>query len=86
MTARFDIARTIARGTPNLFKPENDDGKNEALNAQARELARPALAQNDYVKNLSKRFSASSQEALTQSASPLEWNAFFLSTPEMMRR
>lgn len=86
MAARFDIARAIARGTPNLFKPEADDGKNEAWNAQARELARPALAQNAYVKNLSKRFSLSSQEALTQSTSPQEWNAFFLSTPEMMRR
>lgn len=86
MTARFDVARAIARGTPNLFKPEDDDGKNEALNAQARELARPALAQNAYVKTMSKRFSPSSQEALTQSASPQEWNAFFLATPEMMRR
>ena len=86
MTSRFDIAKLMARGAPNLFKPESDDGKNESLNAQARELAKPALAQNSFVKDLSKRFAMSSQEALNQSGSAQEWNAFFLATPEMMRR
>ena len=86
MTSRFDIAKLMARGAPNLFKPENDDGKNESLNVQARELAKPALAQNVFVKDLSKRFAMSSQEALSQSTSAQEWNAFFLASPEMMRR
>lgn len=86
MTSRFDIAKLMARGAPNLFKPESDDGKNESLNVQARELAKPALAQNNFVKDLSKRFAMSSQEALSQSGSAQEWNAFFLATPEMMRR
>ncbi len=86
MTSRFDVAKIMARGAPNLFKPESDDGKNESLNAQARELAKPSLAQNVFVKDLSKRFAMSSQEALSQSGSAQEWNAFFLATPEMMRR
>lgn len=81
MTARFDVARLIARGAPNLFKAEMEE-----TTAQHREAARPALAQNVYVKELSQQFSQSSRDALSQSGSAPEWNAFFLSTPEMMRR
>lgn len=86
MTSRFDVAKLIARGAPNLFKPESDDGKNEALNQQARELAKPSLAQSPFVKQWSQQFSSNSREAMSQAASPQEWNAYFLSTPEMMRR
>ena len=81
MTARFDVARLIARGAPNLFKAEMEE-----TTAQHREAARPALAQNVYVKELSQQFSQSSRDALSQSGSAPEWNAFFLTTPEMMRR
>jgi len=86
MTSRFDVAKLIARGAPNLFKPESDDGKNEALNQQARELAKPSLAQSPFVKQWSQQFSGNSREAMSQAASAQEWNAYFLSTPEMMRR
>lgn len=81
MTARFDVAKLIARGAPNLFK--NDE---QETNAEQRELARVNLAQNPYVKSMSSRYSNSSQEALTQSTSVQEWNAFLLASPEMMRR
>lgn len=81
MTARFDVARLISRGAPNLFKADMEE-----TTAQHREAARPALAQNPYVKELSARFGTTSKEALSQSGSAQEWNAFFLSTPEMMRR
>ena len=81
MTARFDVARLIARGAPNLFKADAEE-----TTAQHREAARPALAQNVYVKGLSNQFSVTSREALSQSGSAQEWNAFFLSAPEMMRR
>jgi hypothetical protein len=81
MTARFDVARLISRGAPNLFKTDMEE-----TTAQHREAARPALAQNAYVKELSARFGSTSKEALSQSGSAQEWNAFFLSTPEMMRR
>ncbi|MBC3876016.1 DUF1800 domain-containing protein [Undibacterium flavidum] len=81
MTARFDVAKLIARGAPNLFK--NDE---QETNAEHRELAKTNLAQNDYVKSMSSRFSTSSQEALSQSSSAQEWNVFLLASPEMMRR
>lgn len=86
MTSRFDVAKLMARGAPNLFKPESDDGKNETLNQQARELAKPSLAQSEFVKQWSQQFASNSREALTQAGSAQEWNAFFLAAPEMMRR
>ncbi|MFZ6818952.1 DUF1800 domain-containing protein [Undibacterium sp. Ji22W] len=81
MTARFDVAKLIARGAPNLFK--NDE---QETTAEHRELAKNSFAQNAYVKSISSRFSTSSQEALSQSSSAQEWNAFLLASPEMMRR
>ncbi|MFA9274241.1 MAG: DUF1800 domain-containing protein [Candidatus Aquirickettsiella gammari] len=81
MTARFDVAKLIARGAPNLFKNEEQE-----TTGWHRELAKISFAQNDYVKAISHRFSGASQEALSQSTSAQEWNAFFLASPEMMRR
>nr|WP_315468691.1 DUF1800 domain-containing protein [uncultured Undibacterium sp.] len=81
MTQRFDVAKLIARGAPNLFKDDDVE-----TTQQHRELARPALAQNPYVQTISQGFSPASREALSQSSNAQEWNAFFLATPEMMRR
>lgn len=81
MTQRFDVAKLIARGAPNLFKDEDVE-----TTQQHRELARPALAQNPHVQTMSQGFSAASRDALSQSSNAQEWNAFFLATPEMMRR
>jgi uncharacterized protein (DUF1800 family) len=83
MTNRFDIAKIIARGAPNLFKPENEEAGDMQ---QARELAKPTLAQSPYVKSLAQRFGVNSQETLSQAAAAQDWNTYFLSTPEMMRR
>jgi uncharacterized protein (DUF1800 family) len=85
MTSRFDIAKTIAAGTPGLFKLENKMG-NPQSPIRAQEIPRPALANSDYVKNWLKNFSPASRQALEQAGTPQEWNAFFLATPEMMRR
>jgi uncharacterized protein (DUF1800 family) len=81
MTQRFDVAKLIARGAPNLFKDDDVE-----TTQQHREMARPTLAQNPYVQTLSLSFSPASREALSQSSNAQEWNAFFLATPEMMRR
>lgn len=77
MTARFDVAKLMARGAPGLFSV------NEMPDRSA---ARFSLAKNVYAKNWSQAFSASSRDALTQTANAQEWNALFLSAPEMMTR
>jgi uncharacterized protein (DUF1800 family) len=81
MASRFDIAKTIAAGSPGLFRSENSE-----LKIAAKDLPRPALANSEYVKNWVKKFSPQSQQALQQAGSPQEWTAFFLASPEMMRR
>lgn len=78
MNTRFDIARSIAYGTPGLFKI---DGQSSSDKPPA-----PALASSMFAKSLSKQFSADTQAALTQAKNPGEWNVFFLSSPDMMRR
>jgi uncharacterized protein (DUF1800 family) len=91
MTSRFDIAKAIAAGTSGLFKLESkmeNKSENSPLPAPARaqEIPRPTLVNSDYVKNWLKNFSPASRQALQQAGTPQEWNAFFLATPEMMRR
>ncbi len=77
MVARFDLAKTIANGTPILFKL---DGVAQANSKP------PELASSAFVKNMALGFSASSQQTLRAAKSPQEWGAFFLAAPEMMRR
>ncbi|MDO9193305.1 MAG: DUF1800 family protein, partial [Undibacterium sp.] len=81
MTTRFDIAKTIAAGSPALFKTEN-----QVPAMRAQDLPRPHLADSDYVNNWVKNFSPVTRRALEQASTPQEWNAFFLASPEMMRR
>lgn len=76
MTARFDVAKLIARGAPGLFSVSDVDISPARIN----------LAKNPYAKNWSQAFTASSRDALTQSANAQEWSALFLSAPEMMTR
>ena len=78
---RVTLASTIAAGSPGLFRSENSE-----LKVAAKDLPRPALANSEYVKNWVKKFSPQSQQALQQAGSPQEWAAFFLASPEMMRR
>lgn len=76
MTARFDVAKLIARGAPGLFSVNDTDMSAARIN----------LAKNPYAKNWSQTFTAGSRDALTQSANAQEWSALFLSAPEMMTR
>ena len=79
MSVRFDIARSMAFGTPGLFKIDNQP-------APAEKPPAPALASSMYAKNMSNTFSKETRDALLQAKNPNEWNIFFLASPEMMRR
>ena len=81
MAARFDIAKTIASGTPALFKTENQEAK-----VRPQDLPRPHLNNAEFVNNWSTHFSSATLEALKQTSSAQEWNTLFLAAPEMMRR
>jgi hypothetical protein len=77
MTTRFEIAKAIGGGAAGLFKSEG---------AQPQEKpAFPQLANALYYQSL-KATLARPQQALEQAASPQEWNALFLSSPELMHR
>ncbi len=84
MSTRFEIARLLANGSPNLFKAE----KTEASAAAGAPASIPSsnLANSAYMKNWVKSASPRTQEALAKAGSPTEWNLFFLSSPEMMHR
>ena len=79
MSVRFDIARSMAFGTPGLFKIDNQPAPTEKPPA-------PALANSMFAKNMSNGFSQETRDALQQAKNPNEWNIFFLASPEMMRR
>lgn len=78
LNQRFELAQSIAAGSPALFRVE---GQGVAAAAVA-----PALAQAPYVKNWAHRLSPATQATLGQAATAQEWNALFLSSPEMMQR
>lgn len=81
LTNRFDVAKAIGGGSPNLFKPE---GQEKSPNP--RDFPRPSIDSSAFVRTWIQHFSKESQQAISQAGSPAEWNAFFLSSPEMMRR
>ena len=78
MTVRFDVARSIAYGTPALFKTDQQ--------ISAEKPRTPAIASSLYVKNWVQSFSKDTQQTLQQVATPAEWSTLFLASPEMMRR
>ncbi|MDD5332349.1 MAG: DUF1800 domain-containing protein [Rhodoferax sp.] len=78
MSTRFEIAKVIGSGSAGLFKTDGPQP-----------LERPAfpqLANPVYFESLKKTLSPATQLALEQAGSPQEWNAFLLSSPEMMYR
>ena len=77
MATRFDIARQIGGGAAALFR------------APGTAADRPAFAplQNGpYHAGLAAALSPATRATLAQAATPQEWNALFLSSPEFMRR
>jgi uncharacterized protein (DUF1800 family) len=80
MTARFDIAKIIARGSANLFM---DD---DATKMRRKDVPQPQLFDTIFTRNLSQYFGKKTQEILNQTKNSQEWNVLFLASPEMMRR
>lgn len=78
MTTRFEVAKAIGAGTAALFRPDN-------LPSQERPVP-PRLANAFFVESISATLGPATRGALAQATSPQEWNAFLLSSPEMMRR
>ncbi|MBR7800523.1 DUF1800 domain-containing protein [Undibacterium sp. FT137W] len=81
MTQRFEVAKLIARGAPALFKTDEEE-----TSADHRELAHFNLSRDAFAKKMVESWSPAAREALNQAANPQEWQAFFFSSPEMMRR
>jgi uncharacterized protein (DUF1800 family) len=75
MAARFEIARLIGAGAPQLFSA---DGLMSASAPQ------PVLEQTSYYQSL--QLPAPTRAAITQGATQADRNMLFLSSPEFMRR
>jgi uncharacterized protein (DUF1800 family) len=78
MTTRFEIAKAIGGGAAGLFKSEGAQPQEKA--------AFPQLANALYYQSLKQTLAPATQQALEQAVSPQEWNALFLSSPELMHR
>jgi uncharacterized protein (DUF1800 family) len=76
MATRFEIARQIGAGAPQLFK--SDDGM-----PPPREPP-PVLEQTSYYQSLA--LPAATKAAITQGATQADRNMLFLSSPDFMRR
>jgi uncharacterized protein (DUF1800 family) len=77
MATRFDIARQIGSGSAGLFRVDG---------ATKDEPAFPQLQNALYFSVVGDTLGGPTQTALSQATSPQEWNSFFLSSPEFMRR
>lgn len=77
MATRFDIARQIGGGAAGLFR---------APGAAADRPAFPQLQNALYYGAIAATLAPATRATLSQAASPQEWNALFLSSPEFMRR
>jgi len=78
MAARFDFARQLGNGQVGLAKATDPTVKVSPTVPQVKDTRLFGLLQPS--------LSAPTQAALAQAASPREWNAFFFSSPEFMRR
>lgn len=78
MNTRFEVARSIGGGSAGLFKSEGP--------TPTEQPAFPQLANALYYDDIAPRLSPATRQALEQAASPQEWNAFLLSSPEFMHR
>ena len=78
LSTRFEVAKAIGSGSAGLFRTEGPQAQERA--------AFPQLANALYYQSIIKTLAPATLNALEQAASPQEWNAFLLSSPEMMRR
>jgi uncharacterized protein (DUF1800 family) len=78
LALRFEIARQIGSGGAGLFKPDQPGATDQP--------GFPTLQNALYFNGLSDTLGKPTIGALGQAASPQEWNALFLSSPEFMHR
>jgi uncharacterized protein (DUF1800 family) len=78
MMARFEVGKAIGAGSAGLFKPEGASAPERP--------AFPQLANALYYEVLQQKLAPPTRQALDQAASPQEWNAFLLASPEFMHR
>jgi hypothetical protein len=78
LALRFEIARQIGSGGAGLFKLDQPNAVDQP--------GFPTLQNALYFNGLSDTLGKPTINALGQAASPQEWNALFLSSPEFMRR
>jgi uncharacterized protein (DUF1800 family) len=78
MATRFEVARAIGSSASGLFSPPGAP--------QPPGPALPGAARALYDEVLQQSLGPGTRAALAQAGSPQEWNAFLLSSPEMMRR
>ncbi len=78
MATRFEIARTLAGSSANLFRTEGATPREEA--------AFPRLSNAVYFQWRAATLGPATRNALAQATSPQEWGAFLLSSPEFMER
>jgi len=78
MNTRFEVARAIGGGSAGLFKT---DGATPTERPAFPQLANPL-----YYNGIAPRLASTTKQALDQAASPQEWNALLLSSPEFMNR
>jgi uncharacterized protein (DUF1800 family) len=76
MTTRFEIARVIGSGSASLFKSDTSPTTVPPT--------LPHLANTPYYQALQPTLSPATRQALVQARSTLEWNVFFLASPEFM--
>lgn len=77
MAARFEIARQIGAGAPQLFRPDNAPPPAPAMPP-------PVLEQTAYYTSLA--LPAATKTAIIQGATQTDRNMLFLSSPDFMRR
>jgi len=78
LATRFEIARQIGSGSAGLFRPD--------IKGAVDQPAFPQIQNALYFGGLSQTLGAPTRVALSQAASPQDWNTLFLSSPEFMRR
>jgi uncharacterized protein (DUF1800 family) len=78
MATRFEIAKAIGSGSAGLFKADGPQAQERS--------AFPQLSNALYFQHIAGTLAPATVKALDQAGSPQEWNAFLLSSPEMMYR